>query len=390
MFARNEIGRLEELRLVALEQRLEADLAVGRHAEAVAELEALVRDHPLRENLRRLLILALYRAGRQADALAVMQDARASLRDELGLDPSQALQQLEKAILLQDPSLLPVGVTLAAGPPHAEPAPPRIPPTRPAAPAPVCAACSTVNAYGAGFCHACGAPLVADASLETRKTVTVLFCDVVAFTELAGRIDPEALRNVMSRFFDLAAATIERHGGTVEKFIGDEVMAVFGVPAVREDDALRTVRAAIELRDAIPALETELAGTRLEVRIGINSGEVVAGDPRTGHGFVTGEPVALGKRLQQRAAAGEVVLGETTYALIAHAVEAAPLEPLKVKGKSDEVRAFRLESVDSDATALPRRDDAPLVDRRRRAGVASCRLRRGRWRRGRPGGHDPR
>ena len=202
------------------------------------------------------MILALYRAGRQADALAVMQDARASLRDELGLDPSQALQQLEKAILLQDPSLLPEGDRLAGRP---RSAPPRIRPTRPAAPAPVCAACSTVNAHGAEFCHACGAPLVADASLETRKTVTVLFCDVVAFTELAGRIDPEALRNVMSRFFELAAATIERHGGTIEKFIGDEVMAVFGVPAVREDDALRAVRAAVELRDAIPALETELA-----------------------------------------------------------------------------------------------------------------------------------
>ncbi len=104
-FARNEIGRLEELRLVALEQRLEADLALGRHAEVVPELEALVREHPLRESLRGLLILALYRAGRQADALAAYQDARATLVDELGLDPGQALQQLEKAILLQDPSL---------------------------------------------------------------------------------------------------------------------------------------------------------------------------------------------------------------------------------------------------------------------------------------------
>ena len=104
-FAANEIGRLEGLRLIALEQRLEADLAVGRHAEAVPELEALMRDYPLRERLRGLLMLALYRSGRQADALAVMQDARATLRDELGLDPGQALQQLEKAILLQDPSL---------------------------------------------------------------------------------------------------------------------------------------------------------------------------------------------------------------------------------------------------------------------------------------------
>ena len=108
-FARNEIGRLEELRLVALEQRLSADLALGRAAEVVPELEALVREHPLREGTRGLLILALYRAGRQADALAAYQDARAAFVDELGLDPSQALQQLEKAILNQDPALdLPV------------------------------------------------------------------------------------------------------------------------------------------------------------------------------------------------------------------------------------------------------------------------------------------
>ena len=104
-FAQDEIGRLEALRLVALEHRLEADLAVGRHGEAIPELEALVRDYPLRERLSELLMLALYRSGRQADALAVMQDARATLRDELGLDPSQALQRLEKAILVQDPSL---------------------------------------------------------------------------------------------------------------------------------------------------------------------------------------------------------------------------------------------------------------------------------------------
>ena len=130
----NEIGRLEGLRLVALEQRLEADLAVGRNAEAVPELEALVRDHPLRESLRGLLMLALYRSGRQADALAVMQDARATLRDELGLDPGQALQQLEKAILLQDPSLDATAAPLrrprraSAAPVGAQPPTPILPP----------------------------------------------------------------------------------------------------------------------------------------------------------------------------------------------------------------------------------------------------------------------
>src|SRR4029077_7569182 len=104
-FADEEILRLEALRLVALEHRLEADLAIGRHGEAIPELETLIRDYPLRERLGEVLMLALYRSGRQADALAVMQEARATLRDELGLDPSQALQRLEKAILLHDPSL---------------------------------------------------------------------------------------------------------------------------------------------------------------------------------------------------------------------------------------------------------------------------------------------
>jgi class 3 adenylate cyclase/DNA-binding SARP family transcriptional activator len=334
-FARNEIGRLEELRLVALEQRLEADLALGRGAEVVGELEALVRDHPLRENLCGLLILALYRAGRQADALAAYQDARARLVDELGLDPSQALQRLEKAILVHDPSL-----DLAVAPAPA-------PMARPHAPPQV-------------------EPAQLEPAAETRKTVTVLFCDVVAYTELGERLDPEALRHLMSRYFENAAAVVERHGGTVEKFVGDEVMAVFGVPAVREDDALRAVRAALELRQSVAALETELdSEARLQVRIGINTGEVVAGNPAAGHGFVTGDPVSVGKRLEQAAAPSEILLGEETHALVAHAVEASPAPPLKVKGKRRELTAFRLESVDAEATAVARRGDARFVGRER-------------------------
>ena len=334
LFARNEIGRLDELRLAAVEQRLEADLALGRDAEMVGELEALVRDHPLRESLCGLLILALYRAGRQADALAAYQGARARLVDELGLDPSQALQRLEKAILVHDPSL-----DLTAAP---TPAPRRVPPSRPAEPTP------------------------AEPSIDARKTVTVLFCDVVAYTELGERLDPEALRHVMSRYFEQAAAVLERHGGTVEKFVGDEVMAVFGVPAVREDDALRAVRAALELRESVAALETGLAsGARLEVRIGVNTGEVVAGNPAAGHGFVTGDPVTVGKRLEQAAAPGEILLGEETHVLVAHAVEASPLELQKLKGKGREVAAYRLESVHAEATAVRRRDDTPLVGRMR-------------------------
>jgi class 3 adenylate cyclase len=195
---------------------------------------------------------------------------------------------------------------------------------------------------------------------EGRKTVTVLFCDLVAYTELAGRLDPEALRHLMLLFFERAAAAIEGHGGTVEKFVGDEVMAVFGVPVVHEDDALRAVRAAVAVRECVAELD-RAGDAHLEVRIGINTGEVVTGDPSAGHGFVSGDVVAVGKRLEQAAAPGEIVLGESTHRLVEHAVEATQLDPLTLKGKADEATAFRLESVDPTATAIPRRDDTPLV-----------------------------
>ena len=199
---------------------------------------------------------------------------------------------------------------------------------------------------------------------EGRKTVTVLFCDLVAYTELAGRLDPEALRAVMLRFFERAGGVLEGHGGTVEKFVGDEVMSVFGVPAVHEDDALRAVRAALGVRDCVAELDRD-SDVRLEVRIGINTGEVVTGDPAAGHGFVSGDAVAVGKRLEQAAAPGEIVLGESTYRLVEHAVSATQLEPLTLKGVHEETVAFRLESVDPGATAIRRRDDTEFVGQER-------------------------
>jgi class 3 adenylate cyclase len=202
--------------------------------------------------------------------------------------------------------------------------------------------------------------VVPDRTVEGRKTVTVLFCDLVAFTELAGRLDPEALRHLMLRFFERAAAVIEGHGGTVEKFVGDEVMAVFGVPVVHEDDALRAVRAAVGVHECVAELDRE-SDVQLKVRIGINTGEVVTGDPSAGHGFVSGDAVAVGKRLEQAAAPGEIVLGSSTHRLVEHAVRATQLDPLTLKGKGEEATAFRLESVDPAATAIPRRDDTPLV-----------------------------
>jgi len=202
--------------------------------------------------------------------------------------------------------------------------------------------------------------VLSNRTVEGRKTVTVLFCDLVAFTELAGRLDPEALRHLMLRFFERAAAVIEGHGGTVEKFVGDEVMAVFGVPVVHEDDALRAVRAAVAVHECVAELDRD-SDVHLEVRIGINTGEVVTGDPAAGHGFVSGDAVAIAKRLEQAAAPGEIVLGESTHRLVEHAVDATQLDPLTLKGKAEEAIAFRLESVDPAATAIPRRDDTPLV-----------------------------
>jgi class 3 adenylate cyclase/tetratricopeptide (TPR) repeat protein len=201
-------------------------------------------------------------------------------------------------------------------------------------------------------------------TFEGRKTVTVLFCDLVAFTELAGTLDPEPLRHLMLRFFERAATVIEAHGGTVEKFVGDEVMAVFGVPVVHEDDALRCVRAALDVKECVAELD-RASEIHLEVRIGINTGEVVTGDPSAGHGFVSGDAVNVGKRLEQAAAPGEIVLGESTYRLVEHAVRATQLDPLRLKGKADLATAFRLESVDAGATAIPRRDDTRFVGQER-------------------------
>jgi class 3 adenylate cyclase/tetratricopeptide (TPR) repeat protein len=199
-----------------------------------------------------------------------------------------------------------------------------------------------------------------------RKTVTVLFTDVAEFTGLGERLDPESLRRVMSRYFDEMRHVVERHGGTVEKFIGDEIMAVFGVPQVHEDDALRAVRAAAEMRVALGSLNDELDetwGVRLRTRTGVNTGEVVAEDPADGSSFVTGDTVNLAKRLEQAAGPGEILIGKATYPLVKDAVTAGPLQSFPVKGKRDPVSPLRLDEVEARGPGVLRRLDAPLVDR---------------------------
>ena len=209
---------------------------------------------------------------------------------------------------------------------------------------------------------ACGTPAAAPApAREQRKTLTILFCDVAGSTALGEQLDPEALRRVMRRYFDEMSAVVERHGGTVEKFIGDAVLAVFGVPTVREDDALRAVRAAAEIRERLPALADEL-GVALNFRTGINTGEVVVGAGQT---LATGDAMNVAARLEQAAPAGEIYIGADTRRLVRDAVEVETVEPLDLKGKAEPVPAFRLVSVDFAADALARRLDAPLVGRDR-------------------------
>jgi class 3 adenylate cyclase/tetratricopeptide (TPR) repeat protein len=187
-----------------------------------------------------------------------------------------------------------------------------------------------------------------------RKVVTVLFCDLAGYTSTGDSLDAEALRSLQERYFEDARAALERHGGTVEKFIGDAVMAVFGIPALHEDDALRALRAATELRDAVGELG-------LQARIGVNTGEVVAG---SGDALVTGDAVNVAARLEQAAEPGEILLGESTLALARDAVEVDAVEPVAAKGKPEPVLAYRLLRVLEGAPAFERRLDAPLVGRR--------------------------
>ena len=196
-----------------------------------------------------------------------------------------------------------------------------------------CTRCGAENPDRAKFCLECGAPLAAAApAVEVRKTVTVVFCDVTGSTALGESTDPEAVRGLLARYFERMSGIIEAHGGAVEKFIGDAVMAVFGVPVLHEDDALRAVRAALEMRDALPEIG-------VQARIGVNTGEVVTG---TAERLATGDAVNVAARLEQAALPGEVLLGAQTVQLVRDAVEVEAVEPLQLKGKEQPVEAFRL------------------------------------------------
>ncbi|HET8757661.1 MAG TPA: BTAD domain-containing putative transcriptional regulator, partial [Solirubrobacteraceae bacterium] len=254
-FAQPEIARLEDARIAARELLLEARLALGAHAEVIGELEGLIAEHPYREGLRAQLMLALYRADRQADALQAYQDARTRLVGELGIEPGERLRELERAILAQDGAL---ALPERAVPAAAQPA---------------------------------GAPQA------SRRLVTVISAG------FAARLDAESLHGRL----DACAAIVERHGGQIEGSVGDALTAVFGTAQVHEDDALRAVRAAVELR-------AEGLGS-----LGVESGEAFVGPARA-----TGEVFALAAALERAAAASEILLGDGVHDLVQHAVRVEP------------------------------------------------------------------
>jgi DNA-binding SARP family transcriptional activator len=320
-FARVEAARLEELRLAATEDRIEAELALGRHGDLVAELEALVAQHPLRERLRAQLMVALYRSGRQAEALRVYHETREVLVEELGLEPSRALQRLERAVLAQDPSLELTPVVERAP----EPAREEIP--RPA----------------------------------TRKTVSVVAADVLS---LGGPYDPEALRRPMTLAVETVTGVLERHGASTEASTAGGVIGIFGLPTVHEDDALRAVRAATEARDALLELKPELErdwNVAVALRSGVNTGEVVAGNTAA-HALVAGDAVNVAARLQQAADPGEILLDEQTERLVRDAVRTEQVDPAALKATGRE-RAWRLVELTAGAPGYLRRLETPLIGR---------------------------
>jgi predicted ATPase/class 3 adenylate cyclase len=238
-----------------------------------------------------------------------------------------------------------------------------------------CAGCGEECPPRFRFCGYCGMPLPSVEALiarPVRKIVTVLFTDLKDSTALGERLDSEALHEVKQRYFDAMASQIRRHGGKIEKYIGDAIMAVFGLPQAHEDDALRAVRAATAMQAALSSLNERLA-SRYDVvlanRTGINTGEVITtGDPAADQQLATGDVVNIAARLEQAAPAGQVLMGEDTYRLLRDAVEVESIEPLTLKGKSQPVAGFRLLRVHKEH-GNERRHDVPLVGRERELAI---------------------
>jgi class 3 adenylate cyclase/tetratricopeptide (TPR) repeat protein len=234
----------------------------------------------------------------------------------------------------------------------------------------ICSACGSENRDGAKFCNECAAPLVSATpthELEERKVVSVLFCDLVGFTAASDRQDPEDVRARIRPYHARLREEIERYGGTVEKFVGDAVMAVFGAPAAHEDDAERAVRAGLRILEAIDDLNMGDPDLDLKVRVGIDTGEAVvavAARPEQGEGIVTGDVVNTASRIQAVAPVNGVAVADSTYRATSRIFEFEPLTAASVKGKTDPVRLWRAKAARSRfGSDITRLFTAPLVGR---------------------------
>ncbi|HSC48903.1 MAG TPA: AAA family ATPase [Gaiellaceae bacterium] len=228
-----------------------------------------------------------------------------------------------------------------------------------------CPSCGRENPDGSRFCNACGTALAAAAPAggEERKTVTIVFVDLVGFTAQAEQLDPEDVQQVLSPYHARVRAELERHGGTVEKFIGDAVMAVFGAPAAHEDDPERAVRAALAIRDWAQEQPA------LQVRIAVNTGEAlvrVGARQAEGEGMVAGDVVNTAARMQAAAPVNGILVGESTHRATQEAIELREADPVHGKGKAEPIRVWEaLDAVGRFGVDLARRPKSPLVGRER-------------------------
>ena len=303
-FAQAEIARLEELHLTCIEERIEADLALGSAGALTAELRRLVSEYPVRERLRGQLMLALYRGGRQTEALEVYREFRSVLQEELGLEPSPLLHELEAAILRHDPVLSPAST-------------------------------------------ATGAPLA-------RRPVTVLCVVLQVGSSLGTALDPEALEVVNEHSVSGLTAVLERYGGKLAISAGERLVGVFGVGSVHEDDALRAARASLEARSALvteAGILLRRHGVSLAYRFGLATGEALVG----GSGLLgfAGDAGAQAVLLAEAAEPGQILISRQTQGLAAAAIETESAGPDR----------FLLRSAHAGVRPLALRLDAPLAGR---------------------------
>lgn len=307
-----ELANLRESRTAALEARLEADLALGRHVEAIPDIDRLRAEDPMNERLAAMAAVALYRAGRQGDALETLSKLRLALSEELGIEPGVAIQELERRILGHDP-----GLDLVVEDERV-----------------------TVR--------------------EGRKTVTALVCRMTLALEEENR-DPEAQRGVLGSLASEAGDVVEAFGGTVHETLGGKITAVFGIPQVHEDDVTRAVRAAAELRERVRT--QRLGGAPVSLRVGIATGEVLIEDHGREQVLLSGEPLEVANQLSRAAKVGEVLLTQAAFRLAQHAAGAQPTEILLLGDEAPAMVAFRLVGVPAEA-GVGRRLSSPLVGRR--------------------------